>query len=196
LEISIVLLITYALSLLFSLKTHKQLFSGGGEPAENNHAAWSMGKALGILAGATALVAWMSEILVGSVEQAAHSFGMTSIFVGVIVVAIVGNAAEHSSAVMAAMKNKMDLSIGISIGSSIQIALFVAPVLVILSHFIGPHPMNLVFTPAEVLAIGLSVLIAGQIASDGESNWLEGVQLLAVYLILGIVFYFLPEVKH
>lgn len=194
-EISIVLLITYGLSLLFSLKTHKQLFSGEEEPGEHAE-AWSVGKALGVLAGATALVAWMSEILVGSVEQAAHSFGMTSIFVGVIVVAIVGNAAEHSSSVMAAMKNKMDLSLGISIGSSIQIALFVAPVLVILSHFIGPHPMNLVFSPAEVLAIGLSVLIAGQIASDGESNWLEGVQLLAVYLIFGIMFYFLPEVKH
>lgn len=191
-EISIVLLITYGLSLLFSLKTHKQLFSGKDDGQEMQ-GAWSVGRAVAVLAVAAGLVAWMSEILVGSVEQAAHAFGMTSIFVGVIVVAIVGNAAEHSSSVMAAMKNRMDLSLGISIGSSIQIALFVAPVLVIASHFIGPRPMNLVFSPAEVIAIGLAVLIAGQIASDGESNWLEGVQLLAVYLILGLVFYFLPE---
>jgi Ca2+:H+ antiporter len=118
---------------------------------------------------------------------------MTRVFLGVIVVAVVGNAAEHSTAVMVAMKNRMELSLGIAIGSSLQIALFVAPVLVILSHFIGPQPMDLVFTPAEVLAVFLAVLISGQIAGDGESNWLEGVQLLAVYLILAVVFFFLPE---
>ena len=138
----------------------------------------------------------MSEILVGSVEQAAHTFGMTSVFVGVIVVAIVGNAAEHSTAILMAMKNRMDLSLGVAIGSSTQIALFVAPVLVFASYFIGPRPMNLVFSPAEVMAIGLTVIITGQVTSDGESNWLEGVQLLAVYIILGIVFYFLPEVTQ
>ena len=113
---------------------------------------------------------------------------------GVIVVAVVGNAAEHSTAVMVAMKNRMELSIGIAIGSSLQIALFVAPILVALSYLMGPQPMDLVFTPAEVLAIFLSVLISGLIASDGESNWLEGVLLLAVYLILGIVFFYLPDV--
>ena len=118
---------------------------------------------------------------------------MTSVFLGVIVVAVIGNAAEHSTAVIMAMKNRMELSIGIAIGSSLQIALFVAPMLVILSHFIGPHAMDLVFTPAEVLAVFLAVLISGQIASDGESNWLEGVLLLAVYLILAIVFFYLPE---
>ena len=111
---------------------------------------WSVGKSVGVLAGATALIAWVSEILVGSVEHAAHSFGMTSVFVGVIVVAIIGNAAEHSTAVLVARKNRMDLALGIAIGSSIQIALFVAPVLVLLSYFISPSPMNLVFTPAEV----------------------------------------------
>ena len=126
-------------------------------------------------------------------QQAAAAFGMTQVFVGVIVVAIIGNAAEHSTAVMAAMKNKMELSFGIAVGSSIQIALLVAPMLVILSRFIGPQPMDLAFTPAEVLAIFLSILITGQVASDGETNWLEGVQLLAVYVILGIVFYFLPD---
>src|ERR1041385_1129199 len=152
-----------------------------------------MKKALLTLLGATALLAWVSEILVGSVEAAAESFGMTRVFLGVIVVAVVGNAAEHSTAVMMAMKNRMELSLGIAVGSSLQIALFVAPVLVILSHVIGPRPMDLVFTPAEVLAVFLAVLISGQIASDGESNWLEGVQLLAGYLILAVVFYALPE---
>ncbi len=118
---------------------------------------------------------------------------MTPIFVGVIVVAVVGNAAEHSTAVMMALRNRMELSMGIAIGSSLQIALFVAPVLVMVSHFVGPRPMDLVFSPAEVLAVFLAVLITGQISSDGESNWLEGVQLLAVYLIVAVVFYALPE---
>ncbi len=152
-----------------------------------------MSRSIGVLAIATAGIAWMSEILVGSVEHAAHALGMTSLFVGVIVVAIVGNAAEHSSAIVAAIKNRMDLSLGIAMGSSIQVALFVAPLLLFASYFLGPKPMDLVFTPAEVLAVTLSVLVMAEIASDGESNWMEGVQLLAVYVILGIVFYFLPE---
>ncbi len=197
LEISIVLLATYALSLLFSLRTHKELFSGSahGEAGEKNRPSWSPARSLAVLTLATALIAWMSEILVGSVEQAAHTLGMTGIFVGVVVVAIIGNAAEHSTAILVARKNRMDLSLGIAIGSSIQIAVFVAPLLVVASHFLGPRPMDLVFSPAEVMAIGLSVAITGQIASDGESNWFEGAQLLAVYLILGIVFYFLPETR-
>ena len=193
-DISIVLLVTYALSLLFTLHTHRQLFvSHTSEAEEEGHTSWPMAKSVGVLAGATALIAWMSEMLVASVEVAAHDFGMSTIFVGVIVVAIVGNAAEHSTAVTVAMKNRMDLALSIAIGSSIQIALFVAPVLVLLSYVIGPRPMDLVFTSAEVIAIVLSVAIAGQTAGDGESNWLEGVQLLAVYIILGIVFFFLPE---
>jgi Ca2+:H+ antiporter len=201
LEISVILLISYGLSLLFMLHTHKRLFAGDAdleavvEEAADHHKPWSMGKSLGVLAAATALIAWMSEILVGSVSHAAETFGMTQVFVGVIVVAIVGNAAEHSTAILVAMKNRMDLSLSIAIGSSVQIALFVAPLLVILSRFIGPRPMDLIFTPAEVLAIALSVIITEQITGDGESNWLEGVLLLAVYLILGIVFYFLPEVQ-
>jgi len=192
LGISFVLLIAYGLHLLFSLRTHKQLFEGE-QQAEHEPAPWSMKRALLTLAGSTALVAWISEILVGSVQGAAAAFGMTNVFIGVIVVAVVGNAAEHSSAVMLALKNKMELSLGIAVGSSLQIALFVAPLLVIVSHFIGPRPMDLMFTPAEVMAIFLAVLITGQIASDGESNWIEGVQLLAVYMIMAIVFYFLPE---
>ncbi len=195
LEISVVLLVTYALSLYFSLRTHKQLFSGVVEADEMDEKAehWPLGKAIGVLAVATAFIAWMSEILVGSVQQAAAQLGMTSVFVGVIVVAIIGNAAEHSTAILVARKNRMDLSLGIAIGSSIQIALFVAPLLVVASHFIGPRPMDLVFTPAEVMAAGLAVAITGQAATDGESNWFEGVQLLAVYLILAIMFYFLPD---
>ena len=193
LEIAVVLLAVYGLSLLFSLRTHKDLFGGGGEPEVTPGAIWSVGKSVSILVGATVLIAWMSEVLVGSVEQAAHRLGMTSIFVGVIVVAIIGNAAEHSTAILVARKNRMDLSLGIAIGSSIQIALFVAPFLVVVSRWVAPQPMDLVFTPAEVVAIGLAVAITGQISSDGESNWFEGVQLLAVYLILALMFFFLPE---
>ncbi len=194
LEIAIVLILTYAASLLFSLITHRQLFESAVVEGEEGHEAhWSTGRSIGVLVAATAFIAWMSEVLVGSVEQAAHAFGMTSIFIGVIVVAIVGNAAEHSSAILMAMKNRMDLSLGIAMGSSLQIALFVAPVLVLASYFIGPKPMDLVFTPAEVAAVVLSVIITEQIAGDGESHWLEGLQLLAVYVILGMLFYFLPE---
>ncbi|MBX7137748.1 MAG: calcium/proton exchanger [Oligoflexia bacterium] len=191
LDISIVLLITYGLSLLFSLRTHKELFQGEEvEHAVEHH--FSVKAALAILMLATAGVAWMSEILVGAVEHAAHAFGMSSIFVGVIVVAIIGNAAEHSTAVLVARKNRMDLSMGIAIGSSVQIALFVAPLLVILSYFIGPQPIDLLFTPLEIVSIALAVWIAEQTSGDGESNWFEGVQLLSVYLVLGIIFYFLP----
>ena len=193
LEIAVVLLLCYGASLLFSLRTHHHLFKGSGDPEAAHGDVWPMRKAIGVLAGATALIAWMSEILVGAVEQTASSLGMTSVFVGVIVVAIVGNAAEHSTAILVARQNRMDLSLGIAIGSSIQIALFVAPLLILLSYFIAPRPMDLVFTPAEVMAAVVAVAITAQIASDGESNWFEGVQLLAVYVILGIAFYFLPD---
>ena len=193
LGISVVLLAAYGLHLVFSLGTHKQLFAGSENDAGAPEGAWSLKRSVLTLAGATLLIVWISEILVGSVQEAATALGMTSVFIGVIVVAVVGNAAEHSTAVMLAMKNRMELSMGIAIGSSLQVALLVAPLLVIASHFIGPRPMDLMFTPAEVLAIFLSVLITGQIASDGESNWIEGVQLLAVYFIMAIVFYFLPE---
>jgi Ca2+:H+ antiporter len=193
LEIAVVLMATYFLSLFFSLRTHEHLFQGSGDPGEAGAHSWSLTRSVATLLVATALVAWMSEILVGSVEKAAETLGMTSIFVGVIVVAVIGNAAEHSTAILMALKNRMDLALGIAIGSSIQIALFVAPLLVLVSYWVAPRPMDLVFTPAEVLAMGLSVLICEQIASDGECNWFEGVQLLAVYIILGIMFFFLPE---
>lgn len=197
-EIAVVLLVTYALSLLFSLRTHKHLFTGPAaeagvlEERSHNLNPWSLRKSLLVLSGATALVAWVSEILVATVEHAADAFGMTGVFVGVIVVAIIGNAAEHSTALLAASKDRMDLSIGIAVGSSIQIALFVAPVLVLTSLLMGPRPMDLVFTLPEILAVVVAVAIAGQVTSDGESHWLEGVQLLSVYIILAMVFYFLP----
>ena len=141
------------------------------------------------------MVALLSEFLVGTIENVRDSVGLTEVFVGVIVVAIVGNAAEHSSAILMAMKNKMDLSVGIAIGSSLQIALFVAPVLIFLSYFFG-QPMNLEFTMPEVVAVVASVYILFQISGDGETNWIEGIQLLSVYVILGILFFYLPEPQH
>jgi len=151
-----------------------------------------MRRAVVTLGVATALVAWMSELLVGVVEEASHTLGLTQVFVGVIVVAVIGNAAEHSTAVLVAMRNKMDLAMNVAIGSSIQIALFVAPVLVLLSYVIGPGPMNLRFTLFEVLAVAIAVGVVNMVAQDGESNWLEGVLLLAVYLVLALAFFFLP----
>ncbi len=196
LEIAGILLVTYVLGLIFSLRTHRHLFTGGGPKLHADGPrgpGWSLRTALIVLAVSTVLIGWISEILVGAVEPAAEAMGMTGVFVGVIVVAIIGNAAEHSSAVTAALKNRTDLSIGISLGSSTQIALFVAPVLVLASLVVGPRPMDLVFTLPEVLAVALAVAISAQVTMDGESNWLEGVQLLSVYAILGIVFYFLPH---
>jgi Ca2+:H+ antiporter len=196
-EIAVVLLITYSLSLIFTLKTHKHLYMGGAAEVESEEStsdgeAWSRSKSIVVLLICTILIALMSEFLVGAIDSAAKSIGMSEIFVGVILVAIVGNAAEHSTAVLMALKNKMDLTLNIAIGSSIQVALFVAPALVLLSYLLGPKPMDLLFSNLEVVAIALSVAITALIANDGESNWMEGVQLLAVYLILGIAFFVLP----
>ena len=196
LEVSIVLIISYALGLVFSLRTHRELFAGniGGIPAEAQEQIFSSRPwLLVILTTITVLIAWMSEILVGCIEPVAHQLGMTQVFIGMIIVAMVGNAAEHSTAILMAIRNHMDLVLSIAIGSSIQIALFVAPVLVFASYIVGPSPINLVLTPAEVLAVTFSVVIAGQICGDGESNWFEGVLLLAVYAIVAMLFYFLPE---
>jgi Ca2+:H+ antiporter len=190
LEISIVLFVTYCLSLVFALKTHKDLYHGD----HGDHAGAITMKpksAAVVLVVATGLVAWMSELLVHAVEGASRSLGMTEVFVGVIVVAVIGNAAEHSTAVLVAMKNQMDLSYHIAVGSSMQIALFVAPLLVFLSYAMG-RPMNLLFTSFEVITVGLGVLIVCLVAVDGESNWMEGVLLLAVYLIFAMAFFFLP----
>jgi Ca2+:H+ antiporter len=193
LGIAVVLFITYICMLAFTLKTHQHFFVDA-EKLEEKGAHWSRGKAIMILLFSTAVVALLSESLVGTIESIRTSFGVTEVFVGVIVVAIVGNAAEHSTAIVTALKNKMDLSVGIAIGSSLQIALFVAPVLVFLSYFLG-RPMNLEFSLPEIFAVVASVYIIFQISGDGETNWIEGVQLLSVYLILGILFFYLPEAQ-
>lgn len=194
LEISVVLIVCYILSLVFALRTHADLYQGTGHADGVTHGApaWSKGKSFAVLVGAAAVVGWMSEILVGGAEEAAHSLGMTEVFVGVIVVALVGNAAEHSTAVLVALRNKMDLSIQIAVGSSLQIALLIAPLLVFLSYAVGPAPIDLVFSPLEVVAVAVSVLVVGQIADDGQTHWMEGVLLLAVYVVLGLAFFNLP----
>jgi Ca2+:H+ antiporter len=193
LDIAIVLFVIYILSLVFSLKTHRHLYTGVPHAAaEAGHdAPWTIRKSVGFLAVATIGVALMSEALVGAVEPTAQRLGFTEVFVGVILVAIIGNAAEHSTAVMMALRNQMDLSVGIAIGSSTQVALFVAPVLVFASYAMG-RPMDLVFSTFEVLAVTIAAAVATLVAMDGESNWMEGAQLLSVYVILGIAFYFLP----
>jgi len=192
LGISVVLFITYFCLLTFTLKTHKHFFVGAEEELEEKAERWTKSKAVVVLMIATGVVALLSEFLVGTIESVRASIGVTEVFVGVIVVAIVGNAAEHSTAVVMALKNKMDLSIGIAIGSSLQIALFVAPLLVFLSYCFG-RPMDLEFSLPEIFAVVASVYIIFQISGDGETNWIEGVQLLSVYLILGILFFYLPE---
>lgn len=197
LAIAVVLILTYVASLFFSLVTHKSLYAGKKSNVDTlqdqEHEVWPLSKGLWTLLGATIMVALMSEFLVGAIETARSSLGLTEIFVGVIVVAIVGNAAEHSSAIMMAMRNKMDLAYSIAIGSSLQVALFVAPVLVFASYAFGT-PMNLEFTMAEIVAVVMAVWIAGHISGDGQSNWLEGLQLLSVYLVLAILFFFMPAV--
>jgi Ca2+:H+ antiporter len=196
LYIAVVLLFVYGLFLLYSLVTHKNLFAGDPKVASDGQQSslWPKSKALLVLAGATVLIAWVSEILVAAIEPSAHQLGLSNLFVGVFIVAILGNAAEHSSAISAAMKNRMDLSLSIAIGSSVQVALFVAPILVLASYVIGTAPMDLAFSGGLVLSVLLAVLITGQVAGDGRSDWLKGVQLLAVYLILGLAYFFTPDV--
>jgi Ca2+:H+ antiporter len=191
--------------LLFSLKTHKHLYNTQPEAESNKEDGynitpysevekpWPQRVAISVLLVATIFVAVMSELLVGAVEQARIELGWTPLFVGVVVVGIVGNAAEHSTAVLVAMKNHMDLSVQIAVGSGLQIALFVAPVLVFVSYLPGFTELDLVFSMLEVVAVAVSVLIVSLVAIDGESNWMEGLLLLAVYLILAIAFYHLPE---
>jgi Ca2+:H+ antiporter len=197
LAIALVLMATYGCGLLFSLRTHRRHFLGAcsaSEAAETpaSFVPWSAGRAVAVLAAAAAVTAWVSETLAGVVEPAARALGMSDLFVGVVVLAVVGNAAEHVTAVRVARHGRADLALGIAVGSSAQVALFVAPLLVLVSRWVGPHPMDLAFSPAEVLAVGAAVAISGQVAGDGESNWLEGVQLLAVYAVLAALFFFLP----
>ncbi len=184
--VSVVLLVVYGLSLLFSLKTHRELFRPKGS---HGPPKWSLRRAVVSLVLATALVAWLAEILVGVTEETIAALGVSELFLGVIIIPLVGNAAEHGAAVMMALKNKMDLSFSIAVGSSTQIALLVAPLLVFVSLAFG-NPMGLAFTAFEVTAVALSVGVVTVIALDGESNWLEGAQLLAVYGILAAAFFF------
>jgi Ca2+:H+ antiporter len=196
LAVAIVLMATYAAGLLFSLKTHRDLFNpdhgddSGAIDEEAEDAPWTIRKSIVMLAVAGVAVGVMSEILVGSIQEAASGVGLSEFFIGVIIVAIVGNAAEHWVAVLVARKDKMDLAVNIAIGSSAQIALFAAPLLVLCSFFVGPHPMALVFNGFEVGAVLLAVLIANHVTNEGESTWFEGLQLLAVYVVLGLTFLF------
>jgi Ca2+:H+ antiporter len=189
LAVAVVLIVSYVGGLLFSLRTHRDLFNPDYEEGEDTW-GWSIRTSVIALAVAGVAVGVMSEILVGSIEAASESVGLSEFFIGVIVVAIVGNAAEHWVAVLVAVKDKMDLSVNIAIGSSAQIALFVAPVLVLISFVLGPGPMPLVFNGFEIAAVFLAVMIAQWVTNEGESNWFEGLQLLALYVILGLTFFY------
>jgi Ca2+:H+ antiporter len=187
---ALVMMAVYALSILFSFKmadTRDEL----AEVHEHHQPQWSRRTALIVLVAATVAIAYLSEVLVGAVEPVVEQLGITEFFLGIILIPLVGNVAEHVVAVQMAVKNKMELSLAISLGSSLQVALFVAPLLVFISLALG-HPLTLTFNIFELIALFAASLIAALIALDGESNWLEGVQLLGVYLIIGIGFFFLP----
>jgi Ca2+:H+ antiporter len=190
LGVAIVLLLSYGAGLWFSLKTHRAVFNPYGQEEEDESHRWEVSRAALYLALSAVAVGVMSEILVGSISEASEDIGLSEFFVGVFIVAIVGNAAEHWVAVLVAAKDKMDLAVNIALGSSAQIALFVAPVLVLLSFVVGDHPMALVFNGYELGALLFAVLIANLVTQEGESNWFEGVQLLSLYAVLGLVFYY------
>jgi Ca2+:H+ antiporter len=195
--VALVLIGSYAAGLWFSLKTHRDLFNPvyhedqEEDMIQHGEAGpWSVRKSVIMLAIAGAAVGLMSEILVGSITEASESVGLSEFFIGVIVVAIVGNAAEHWVAVLVAWKDKMDLAVNIAIGSAAQIAIFVAPVLVLFSLFVGPHPMALVFNGFELAGVLIAILIATHVTNEGETTWYEGLQLLAVYAVMGLAFFF------
>ena len=201
--VAMVLIGVYLLSLLFSMKTHSYLYDVGiaenesdnnENQAEEQTTTPNLWLWIGILLIVTLGVAIESELLVNSLETATEDLGLPALFTGVIFLPIIGNAAEHATAVTVAMKDKMDLSVSVAVGSSLQIALFVAPVLVIIGWLIG-QPMDLNFNPFELVAVAVAVLIANSISSDGNSNWLEGVLLLATYAVLGLAFYFHPVIE-
>jgi len=185
---AVVLLVSYFASLIFTFRTHKDVFRGAG-----HHHVPQLAKrtSVGVLVAATLMIVVASEILVSQLEFVTRSLGWTELFVGLVIVAIVGNAAEHSTAIMVARKDQMDLALGIAVGSSTQVALFVAPLLVVVSQMM-PTPMSLVFHPLEIAAVIFSVGIVTLIGQDGETNWFEGLQLLSVYAILAVFIFFLP----
>jgi Ca2+:H+ antiporter len=189
------LLAAYGLYLVFLLKTHPEFFasvSASGAEHEHEETQWKLPTAVGALVGASVLAAWMSEILVGAAEGTGKALGMSEVFIGIIFLALIGGAAESGSAIAMARKNKPDLTIGIAMGSSIQIALFVAPVLALASWFIAPKPLELSFSRAEIGVLFLAALIGTVVAGDGRSNWYKGAQLILVYAMIAILFYFLP----
>ncbi|NET57775.1 MAG: calcium/proton exchanger [Symploca sp. SIO2E6] len=204
--VAIVLILVYGLTLLFSMKTHSYLFDvgvaeletasdeasdSGEKHSEHKPNLWLW---IGVLLGVTLFVALESELLVETLEEATETLGLTRLFTGVILLPIIGNAAEHATAVTVAMKNKMDLSVSVAVGSSLQIALFVAPVLVLAGWLMG-QPMDLDFNAFELVAVAVSVLIANSISSDGNSNWLEGILLIAAYIVVGLAFFFHPVIE-
>jgi Ca2+:H+ antiporter len=186
-SVAVLLISVYMLSIVFSLKTHEYLFRDNGKGQEKAH--WSRNFAIGVLAISTIGLGLISEVFVGQIEHVAKDFGLTELFIGAIVVAIIGNAAEHIAAVFFALKNNLDLSVNVTVGSSLQIALFVAPVAVLAGKLMN-QPMDLVFTPFELIAVFASVLIVNEITTDGRCNWFEGAQLLIMYLIIAVLFFF------
>jgi len=188
------LLLAYGLYLLFSLKTHPGAFASveSAQGASHEEEQWGLPRAIGSLIGASVMAAWMSEILVGAAEGTGKAMGMSQVFIGIVFLAIVGGAAESGSAIAMARKNKMDLSVGIALGSCIQIALFVAPALVLVSYWIAPQPLDLAFNRAEIGSLFIAVLIGAMVCGDGQSNWYKGIQLITVYAIIALMFYFIP----
>jgi Ca2+:H+ antiporter len=189
------LLALYVLYLIYSLRTHRGSFaSESGHGGHDDGAHWSLPRALASLVVASLLAAWMSEVLVGAADGTGKALGMSSVFIGIVFLAVVGGAAESGSAIAMGAKNKMDLAIGIALGSSIQIALFIAPVLVFASYFVAPEPLELSFSRAEVGTLFIGVIIGAMVYGDGEANWFKGVQLITIYLIIAMMFYFMPGV--
>src|SRR5262245_55623976 len=195
--IAVLLLVAYALYILFSLRTHTAAFASVDAEDHGHHHGelWSVPRAVITLLTASVLAAWMSEILVGAAEETGKALGMSQLFIGIVFVAIVGGAAESGSAIAMARKNKMDLSVGIASGSCIQIALFVAPILVLASYFVAPQPLELAFGRAELGSLFIAVAIGSMVSGDGQSNWFKGVQLITVYAIIALMFYLMPQLS-
>ncbi|HEY6802708.1 MAG TPA: calcium/proton exchanger [Pyrinomonadaceae bacterium] len=191
--IAFLLLAAYALYILYSLRTHASAFAGPeNEDSAHHEGQWSVSRSVVTLLAASVMAAWMSEVLVGAAEETGKALGMSQVFIGIVFVAIVGGAAESGSAIAMARKNKMDLSVGIALGSCIQIALFVAPLLVLASYFIAPQPLELAFGRAEIGSLLMAVVIGALVCGDGQSNWFKGVQLITVYAIMALMFYLMP----
>jgi Ca2+:H+ antiporter len=191
--VAVILLVLYALYLVFMLKTHAHLFAvEGGAGHAQRQERWSAARAVVTLLGASALAAWMSEVLVGAAEGTGKALGMSQAFVGLVFLAIVGGAAESGSAIAMGRANRMDLAVSVAIGSCIQIALFVAPILVFVSYFVGPAPLQLLFPRALVVTVFIGVIVGAVVAGDGHSNWFKGVQLVAMYVLFALLAYFVP----